>query len=515
MARAQRRSSARPAEILWPASGRVYAARVLVAVLAEVHANLAALDATLQAVREVGPRRTIVVGDLVPEGPDLEAVTQRLVSGAAIEWIRDPAPGAVLASGREHQLAFAGAALPESPAPEVGRRAMVVTGPVAPSIREENGWLVVAPGQVGGAQHGDPRSSFALVMLDVEPRARAWTERVAFDLTTTFDAGERAVAEGRATEPAIERYLRSFLGKDVAHLEPLHRADRGSDALIKLMMPRVRDVYRRASERHVESAVEHVHQVRVGTRRLRTALEIARPLMDARAARRARQNLRRLGSTLGRARAADVLLEHLDAIATESSAEEAVVGRMKRLAEVRLRRARAAIELRYPRHAMIREGVELVSALMQPAKDAASLLTVMRRELEQRTRQVRSHLPCLAHPEDDEGHHLLRIALKRLRYACEIVEAPFPELGAAIAAGRLRTLQDALGALHDRAELLALVERPRVMRRAPAAGIASLTERLRAQHEAQRHAALPTTEAEARAVLDGLAEELAVRRRGA
>src|SRR5688572_23296260 len=58
---------------------------------------------------------------------------------------------------------------------------------------------------------------------------------------------------------------------------------------------------------------EHLHQLRVGMRRLRAALRAFRPILPRKEAKRVRDSLRALSPTLGRARDWDVLIARLNA----------------------------------------------------------------------------------------------------------------------------------------------------------------------------------------------------------
>ena len=52
---------------------------VLIAVIADIHANLPALEAVLTDIRELGADTLIVNGDLVNRGPSNAAVLERIL----------------------------------------------------------------------------------------------------------------------------------------------------------------------------------------------------------------------------------------------------------------------------------------------------------------------------------------------------------------------------------------------------------------------------------------------------
>ena len=113
-----------------------------------------------------------------------------------------------------------------------------------------------------------------------------------------------------------------------------------------------------------------------------------------------------------------------------------------------------------------------------------------------------------------ERLHALRIAIKKLRYALELLP-PTPGLDVAEALGVLKRAQRRFGSLHDRQVLLAevqaidsVVRRPDA-RAALAAAVEDLERDCRKIH-AQTLALVPEVEARARL----LRRELGVRRRG-
>lgn len=460
---------------------------MLIAVLSGVRGSSPALEAALAAIELMQPARTLVLGD-AGEGPDQLAVAARLETLAArspaFEWHRTlPGERRTLLKTEHHQLDLLGGEPDEEAAAEPGH-ALIVAGVERAYVVAREGGVLISPGSLGAAPGGDPRASIALVLLEAEPELRAWIERVPYELGPVIAGAARELAPHRPGKKAARRFLRSLLGKDAGSLEPLQASDSGVDAVVKLLAPRIRDVYRRATEKAALDAVEGVHQIRVATRRLRAALSLASGLMPQADSKRARERLSVLASHLGARRAADVLAEHLAQIPVESDAQAAVLDRMKALAAARQRRTSRQLQRRFPREVLILEGAELVAAMMRPLPSAPPLWAAFRKELERRADRVRAVVRSIEDPADDHGHHELRIALKRLRYTCELASAPFEELGALELGQQIRVLQDALGELHDRVELLDLLESRRVRRKAPLAGVQELGARLRHERDA-------------------------------
>jgi CHAD domain-containing protein len=168
---------------------------------------------------------------------------------------------------------------------------------------------------------------------------------------------------------------------------------------------------------------EHLHQLRVGLRRYRSALRLFRELLRKKPRRRLARRSREAMEPLGVVRDWDVCIEWLQAA---------------RAPQDLLRRARARREI-------VRESLESVdlSQLEPPAsawkKNSGSLEQLRQRVLPKARRQVTKRLRGIDWNAAEERHRL-RIEVKRLRYATD-------SLG-----GRTHTLerlQDRLGELND------------------------------------------------------------------
>jgi CHAD domain-containing protein len=206
-------------------------------------------------------------------------------------------------------------------------------------------------------------------------------------------------------------------------------------------------------------AMPHLHQTRVGIRRLRSAFSLFRPLLqDVPGARRAAHRLRELARPFGAARDLDVLL-------SGASAELLAPRQVAALTDAR--------ESAYDR---------VVEVLSSPAWNAASdavddllarapwdlpedppVLDLAQFALDRRWRRVVASHPLLGSMSAQERHRV-RIEAKKLRYGCEFfaslyaVDAPTvvtddDELltGAPAYAWHVEQVQTALGALNDHA----------------------------------------------------------------
>lgn len=208
----------------------------------------------------------------------------------------------------------------------------------------------------------------------------------------------------------------------------------------------------RAREAASDPGPDGIHDLRVSTRRLRAALDLWREYAPGKKVDRCRKRLKKLGRRLGSVREADVNLAELadlsrerpsDAIAIEFLA--ASVARERRRRAQRLRREQARSDLA-GLSAEIR--MELGKA---PVSEAGSLLlaVVARRELGRRLPPLEGLLEDALRLPSAPALHRLRIGLKKFRYSVELCAPAFDARSLPPLAGRLRAVQDALGAAQD------------------------------------------------------------------
>jgi CHAD domain-containing protein len=199
---------------------------------------------------------------------------------------------------------------------------------------------------------------------------------------------------------------------------------------------------------------EHVHQARVGTRRLRSDLRTFRPLLAVEWTRSVRAELGWLADALGEVRDADVLTGRLrDQTRTLDGADsKAAAALLRRLAIERDEaRLRLLVALDSDRYVALLD--DLVRAANVPPlapgvegdrKAAKVLVPLVRRPWKQLAQFVADL------PDDPPGDslHQVRIRAKRVRYAAEsvatVIGKPARELATAVAA-----VQGVLGDMHD------------------------------------------------------------------
>jgi CHAD domain-containing protein len=197
---------------------------------------------------------------------------------------------------------------------------------------------------------------------------------------------------------------------------------------------------------------EHVHQARVGTRRLRSHLRTFRPLLDRAWADSLREELGWLAGELGPVRDGEVLHERLLVLMGSLPAEDVrpAAGLADRLtADVAAARTRLLEGMSTQRYFDLVDRLvaaaarpELNEAAERPAAEALPALVVKPwRDLRRAVRALDEHPP-------DEELHRVRILAKRVRYAAEAVApAVGPE---ATRFGKLAAaLQEVLGDHQD------------------------------------------------------------------
>ena len=167
---------------------------------------------------------------------------------------------------------------------------------------------------------------------------------------------------------------------------------------------------------------EYLHQLRVGIRRLRTVLHIFK-------GKRLEKRLRKLTKPLGEARDWDVFVARFG----HGKAR-------RRAAQRRCRETLSSAELRAFFADTRNWARERAHADKRPALAAAAkALSRLHRKAMKRARHVDWH--------DEQGRHAVRIAIRRLRYACDFFSPCFDDSRRYLRG--LADLQDLLGELND------------------------------------------------------------------
>jgi len=234
---------------------------------------------------------------------------------------------------------------------------------------------------------------------------------------------------------------------------------------------------------------EDLHQLRVATRRLRSVLKTAAPILDRAWVDEIRSELAWLTGELGPARDLDVMIPYLreEAASLEPADRKALAPLFKKLDEARAVTRSGVLEaLRSERYLALLAGIEAAAA-GPPSGGEGSV----RAEVEGEFRKLRKAMRVVAEDPSDEAIHQARINGKRARYATELLEDELGKPGAKLVAAA-KEFQDAAGEHHDavvaEARIRALLRGVRSQRTALAAGILVSRQRDRRNKAA---AALP------------------------
>jgi triphosphatase len=200
---------------------------------------------------------------------------------------------------------------------------------------------------------------------------------------------------------------------------------------------------------------EAVHQLRVAARRFLSLLRLFRKVLDPATAGPLRQDLRWLLGELAPLRDLDVLLAEILPPVLEARPADPHLAELRRALEdrrgaVRDRALAAVLSPRFTR-LVLRVGLWLEEDTVRPGKGGRSrrprrFASRALRRMDRRVRKEGRGLQDLSPAE----RHRLRIRVKRLRYAGELLLPLFPHAGGGRKwRRRLGALQDRLGELQD------------------------------------------------------------------
>ncbi len=211
---------------------------------------------------------------------------------------------------------------------------------------------------------------------------------------------------------------------------------------------------------HDLADIEHVHRMRVATRRLRAALPIFSICFPAKKVTQWTNDIRQITRALGAARDNDVQIELLTQILA-ALPETSLRPGVRRLL-LRQRQARTAIQPKVvqavqkfqasPTHSSLPAAL----APYQPSPEAEStvltfdhpLYALAAEHIQARLEKFLSFETHVAYPDHAKELHAMRIAAKELRYTLEVF-APLYADQLKDELKALRAFQDTLGALHD------------------------------------------------------------------
>lgn len=242
--------------------------------------------------------------------------------------------------------------------------------------------------------------------------------------------------------------------KEIEGLDCGARASQGIRLVLLTRLEEVREQREAALDTRSEDGI---HDMRVASRRLRSAVRDFRPHMrGGRRLEEARADLKRLADALGAVRDEDVAIGALEKL-SEEEAGETGEGLKLFADERRARRARAHDALLLELDADTFDAAhERVAAAFERAteprkKDGEgeeSFGELGRAVILRLWEELRGRGADIYRPLKSKRLHKIRIAAKRLRYALELFSACFGE-GVKELAKELAEMQKALGNLHD------------------------------------------------------------------
>jgi inorganic triphosphatase YgiF len=192
------------------------------------------------------------------------------------------------------------------------------------------------------------------------------------------------------------------------------------------------------------------HQLRIGLRRLRSALRAFRPLHDAPALHELEGHARTLGRCVGELRDADVLIEEIYAPAADTVDDSAGMARVREA--LLAHRIEARGRVRAGLNGRSWSALQLYLALWPRTVDTdrfgGSLARFAPAAVKRQWKRVADRGSRLADLTLDERHEM-RKALKGLRYICEFFLSLYPEHKANEFLKEIRGLQEVFGYLND------------------------------------------------------------------
>jgi CHAD domain-containing protein len=227
------------------------------------------------------------------------------------------------------------------------------------------------------------------------------------------DEVETAVLEGQHVLAMVSDW-KPKLPKPQRRWQP----KKGASALDRFrayMQQQVDELARHDPGARLDDDPERIHRIRVATRRARSALRTARPLLDVEWAQGLRAELKWLGNELAPARDLDVLLARLAPDAAELGKPGTAI--MRQLESERRRAQKQLVAaLESPRYLALLGELERAAAAPRVRTADANLDKLARKEFGRLGRAVRA----LGTSPSDEAMHEVRKRGKRARYSAEL-----------------------------------------------------------------------------------------------
>jgi CHAD domain-containing protein len=193
---------------------------------------------------------------------------------------------------------------------------------------------------------------------------------------------------------------------------------------------------------------EDVHQMRVATRRMRSVLRVARPLLKQGWEEPLRDKLGWLGRQLGEARDLDVQIAYFKGQSDSLKPRDRAA--LERFLEY-LQKKRSKVQPQLVSHLRRRRYVTLINRLIPAVREPATVpnVDVALPDLARKAfRKVRQAVKELDDSASNAEWHLVRIRTKRARYAAELSESCSGRAATRFI-DKIKLIQDQLGDIQD------------------------------------------------------------------
>ena len=316
--------------------------------------------------------------------------------------------------------------------------------------------MALDQGEVSGGDRQSPICEVELELKSGPPSALFALARQLLAVAPLYLAFDSKAARGQAlvagAEPASRKSDEVILARDATVADAFQATARKALAQIAA----------NAAALRAQPGPEAVHQLRVGARRLRSALATFKPLLDGEGHETVKADLKWLSHACDQARNLDVFAEETLGSAEAGTGDAAAGLHTLRHAVEAARRAawaaaaEAAGSERF-RVLMIDAVAWVETGDWLEGEAANQAIRPFARQVLKRQLKKLSKQGGLARGGDDVSRHHLRIEAKKLRYASEALRSLYPDRRTAGYLRHLKALQEALGALNDLAGVAPLV----------------------------------------------------------
>ncbi|THD62155.1 CYTH and CHAD domain-containing protein [Phenylobacterium sp.] len=307
--------------------------------------------------------------------------------------------------------------------------------------------IALDQGEVSGGEQKSPICEVELELKSGDPAALFALARELSAAAPLYLAFDSKAARGQALvagEPAAARKTGQVTLSDGATVGAAFQA---------VARAALAQIAANAAVLRTAPAAEAVHQLRVGVRRVRSALSTFKPILDDDGLETLRADLKWLARSCDRARNLDVFADETLRPAEDGDAPPAGLPALRDCIDLARRaawdQAAEACAAERFRALMIDATAWVETGDWRASPETqAPIRPFARRALKRHLRKLQK-LGRTARGGDDVARHHLRIEAKKLRYAAEALIDLFGEKRAHRYLRHLKALQEALGTLND------------------------------------------------------------------